>query len=128
MWPVVYYRDQVGREPVSQEIDGLVPRDQAIVNNHIERVAVFGPTLPFPWSSQVDGSLRELRADAGPMHYRILYRRSGNLFVLLHFVYKRTARLERADIDIANDRWIDFETRMSAQPRRPPRAVGHDAS
>jgi phage-related protein len=104
VWPVVYYRDQTGHQPVSDAIDSLVPRDQAIVDNHVERLAMFGPALPYPWSSQVDGSMRELRADAGPVHYRILYRRSANLFVLLHFVHKRAARLDRADIEIANER------------------------
>ena len=127
MWPVVYYRDQRSREPVNDEIDRLAERDKVIVDNHIGRLKLFGPDLPYPWSSQVEGELRELRADSGPTHYRILYRRSANLFVLLYFLDKRTGTIPKADIEIANKRWDDFQTRMNAKPRRPPRAAGHDA-
>lgn len=42
------------------------------------------PPLPFPWSSQLEGELRELRCHYGPELYRVIYRRSRNLFVLLH--------------------------------------------
>jgi hypothetical protein len=33
--------------------------------------------LPFPWSSQLEGELRELRCHYGSEHDRVLYRRSG---------------------------------------------------
>jgi phage-related protein len=56
-----------------------------------------------------------------------LYRRSRNLFVLLHAIEKRTATIATADIDIANARWADFEARMNVPPRRRPRPAGRDA-
>ena len=80
-----------------------------------------------PYSSQVAGELRELRSDAGRSHYRILYRRSHNIFVILHFLEKRVDRLSQADIEVADSRWADFQARMNAPIRRPPRAAGHDA-
>lgn len=46
------------------------------------------PHLPFPHSSQVDGELRELRCHFGSDHYRVLYRRSERLIVLLHVFAK----------------------------------------
>jgi len=127
VWPVVYYRNISGREPVHEAILRLSPHDQVAVDNHIFRLVEFGPTLPYPWSSQVAGELRELRADAGRSHYRILYRRSHNIFVLLHFLEKRVDRLSQADIEVADSRWADFQARMNAPIRRPPRAAGHDA-
>jgi phage-related protein len=127
VWPIVYYRDGSGREPVNEAILRLSPRDQLAVDNDIERLAEFGPRLPYPWSSQVNGELRELRADAGPSHYRIFYRRSHNIFVLLHFIEKRVDRLPRPDIQLAEQRWADYQTRMNVPVRRPPRAAGHDA-
>jgi phage-related protein len=75
----------------------------------------------------VRGSLRELRAHFGPEHYRVLYRRSGNLLVLLHIFRKRTAAIPEAEIGIAEQRWENFKRRMDEEPRRPPRAAGHDA-
>lgn len=65
------------------------------------RTAGNDPPLPFPHSSQVDGQLRELRCHYGRDLYRILYQRSGNLFVLLHALEKRTGTLPQTDIDIA---------------------------
>jgi hypothetical protein len=61
-WPVVYYRTAEGTEPVDAFIDALQPKVQVVLDNQIERLAIFGPHLPFPHSSQVAGELRELRA------------------------------------------------------------------
>lgn len=126
----VYYRDKNGREPVNDFIDGLAPERQEEIDFKIgllNRVANNDPPLPFPHSSQVDGQLRELRCHFGRDLYRVLYQRSGNLFVLLHAMEKRTGALPQADIDIARKRFEDFRARMDQQPRRPPRAAGHDA-
>lgn len=126
----VYYRDEDGREPVNDFIDNLAPSEQEEIDHTISllnRLSPNDPPLPFPYSSQVEGQLRELRCHYGRELYRILYRRSGNLFVLLHALAKRTGALPQADIDLAKRRWDDFRERMDHQPRRPPRAAGHDA-
>jgi phage-related protein len=126
-WPVVYYRASDGTEPVNDFIDALEPRVQVVLDNQMERIAHFGPQLPFPHSSQVEGELRELRCHYGNTLYRILYRRSDNLFVLLHIFEKRSGAIPEANKRIARDRWADFKRRMDETPRRPPRAAGHDA-
>ena len=126
----VYYRDGDGVEPVNDFIDGQAPERQEEIDYKIgllNRMGSNGPPLPFPHSSQVDGQLRELRCHYGRDLYRILYQRSGNLFVLLHAIEKRTGQLPQADIDIAKARFEDFRQRMNRRPRRPPRAAGHDA-
>lgn len=126
----VYYRGKDGNEPVNDFIDGLAPERQEELDYKISllnRMASNDPPLPFPHSSQVDGQLRELRCHYGRDLYRILYQRSGNLFVLLHALEKRTGALPQADIDVAKKRFEDFKQRMDQRPRRPPRAAGHDA-
>jgi phage-related protein len=85
------------------------------------------PPPPFPHSSQIEGELRELRCHCGRDLYRILYRRSDNLFILLHISHKTTAATPEADKQIARQRWDDFKARMDAPRRQPPRAAGHDA-
>ena len=60
-------------------------------------------------SSQIEGELRELRCHYGRELYRILYRRSENLFVLLHIIHKRTATIPDADKQIARQRWENFK-------------------
>jgi phage-related protein len=84
------------------------------------------PHLPFPYSSQVEGELRELRCHYGRELYRILYR-SANLVILLHMFRKDTGRLPPREIEVAKRRWADFKARMDAERRVPPRAAGHDA-
>ena len=126
----VYYRDSHGVEPVNDFIDGLAPERQEEIDYKIgllNRMGSNDPPLTFPHSSQVDGQLRELRCHYGRDLYRILYQRSGNLFVLLHAIKKRTGQLPQADIDIAKARFEDFRQRMNRRPRPPPRAAGHDA-
>lgn len=126
----VYYRARDGREPVRELIESLDKRRRVSLRNQIARLNLLSdeiPHLPFPHSSQVDGELRELRCHFGAEHYRVLYRRSASLIILLHAFRKRTKKLPATEVDIARMRWQDFETRMNPRPSRPPRAAGHDA-
>jgi phage-related protein len=126
----VYYGAADRREPVRDFIADLDDEAQAALERQVERLNLLSeamPHLPFPHSSQVDGELRELRCHYGRQHYRILYRRSGQLLILLHAFGKRSARISDQDIAIAQERWQDFRARMDAPRRVPPRAAGHDA-
>jgi phage-related protein len=127
----VYYRAPDGSEPVDEFIESLADaRKQAALDNQIERLNMLRPNdppLPFPWSSQLEGEFRELRLHYGPELYRVIYRRSRNLFVLLHMFRKDTGRVPESELRIARERWADFKARMNAERRRPPRAAGHDA-
>lgn len=126
----VYYRAPDGSQPVNDFIDRLDVRRQVALDNQIERLNMLtpdAPHLPYPHSSQVEGELRELRCHFGRELYRVLYRRSRNLIVILHIFRKDTGKIPEGDILIAEARWRDFKRRMDAEQRRPPRAAGHDA-
>lgn len=126
----IFYRAPDGSEPVDEFIETLDSNRQAAIDFQIDRLNLLttaNPHLPFPHSSQVEGELRELRCHYGRELYRILYRRSRNLIVLLHMFRKDTATLPQREIQIATQRWEDFKERMDAQQRIPPRAAGHDA-
>jgi phage-related protein len=126
----VYYREASGSEPVREFLDELDDEIHAILAQQVDRLNLLSddlPHLPFPHSSQVDGELRELRCHYGRQLYRVLYRRSDRLIVLLHIFAKRTAKIPASEIDLAKERWEDFKTRMDAKRRTPPRAAGHDA-
>jgi phage-related protein len=126
-WPVRYYRAADGRQPADEFIDAQPAQAQAMIDNYLGRLALFGPSLPFPTSSQVEGELRELRPDMGRTHYRLLYRRSDDMFIILHAFIKRGGSIDQVEITIANGRWEDFKVRMGADPRRPPSAIGRTA-
>jgi phage-related protein len=127
----VYYRARDGSQPVRAFVRSLQPlAARVVVENQIDRLNLCsedGRLLPFPHTSQVEGELRELRCHYGSRHYRVLYRRSRNLFVLLQAFPKTTATIPQREIEIAKERWNDFVARMGARPRIPPRAAGYDA-
>lgn len=126
----VYYRDPEGREPVDEFIDRLSPAAQVAVDHKcdlLNGLAPDAPPLAFPHSSQIEGELRELRCHYGRHLYRIVYRRSRNLFILLHAIEKRSGRVPAGDIAIAKRRFENFRARMDAVRRTPPRAIGREA-
>jgi phage-related protein len=143
----IYYRAGDGTEPVAEFLEDEFPlepgkanptdaeifaaaKKRATIDLQIDRLNGLPndyPPLTFPHSSQVEGPLRELRCHYGNSLYRILYRRSDNLFVLLHALRKNSKKLPQADIEIAKKRWLDFRDRMDAEKRVRPRAAGDDA-
>jgi phage-related protein len=126
----VYYRAEDGSEPVLGFLADLDGKSRAALLRQIDRLNDLSdavPHLPFPHSSQVEGELRELRCHMGAQHYRVLYRRSKRLIVLLHVFPKKTGKLPKAEVEIAKKRWDDFKARMEARPRKPPLAAGRDA-
>ncbi|MBI2704026.1 MAG: type II toxin-antitoxin system RelE/ParE family toxin [Actinobacteria bacterium] len=127
----VFYRDVNGGEPVDEFIDALPAKRAAKIDEYIEQhLNARPPNEPppeYPVSSQIDGELRELRVRFANTRYRILYQRSDNLIVLLHAIEKDTGAVATSDIQLAKRRMADFQDRMGASRRRPPRAAGHDA-
>ena len=127
----VFYRDTDGSVPVEDFISVLKPsRKRAVLRNQIGLLNKLNnamPHLAFPHSSQIEGEFRELRCHYGRDLYRIIYRRSEQLIVLLHVIEKRTRQIPTQDKQLARKRWADFKRRMDEHPRRPPRAAGPDA-
>ena len=127
----VFYRDEKGREPVWEFLRSRLPaKAWHHVKDQIEEMNGLrdnDPPLPFPMTSQIAGGLRELRCHSGSLLYRILYRRSGNLFILLHVIHKGSRLVPRRDVELAQKRWRDFKRRMDAPDRRGPRPIGRDA-
>lgn len=122
-----FYRDPNGRQPVDDFIIGLPYAHQFAVYRTIERIDSLDERhsdLAYPYSSQIEGELRELRCHYGNAQYRILYRRSEQFVVLLHAFRKTTATVPERDKEIARRRWTDFKLRMNDIRRSIPSAVG----
>jgi phage-related protein len=122
-----YYRAPDGTVPVRAFIDALPGAVQTKIEGHIKRLRLLGEGLDFPYTSQVEGELRELRAWFGNRHFRIYYRRSGRFAVLLHAIEKRGCRLPPTETAIAHARYRDFKERMDTPHRTRPRPLGPDA-
>jgi hypothetical protein len=102
-WTVDFYVDADGDAPVEVFLNRLPKKHRAKLLGLIAKLKEHGPTLPFPYSSQVDGRVRELRTRFGKTRLRILYFGDANQeFILLHGVVKDTDKLEKSDIEAAN--------------------------
>ncbi|MGH7486733.1 MAG: type II toxin-antitoxin system RelE/ParE family toxin [bacterium] len=64
-WQVEFYERVDGGCPVEDFLNGLDRPARAKVLGLIQFLADQGPTLPFPYSSQVRGKIRELRTHTG---------------------------------------------------------------
>lgn len=103
-WAVEFYEEADGC-PVREFLDSLDLPRRAKVVAIIALLEEHGPTLPFPYSSQIEGKLRELRTHYGNEHYRVLYYGAPDrTFVLLHAFRKRTDTTPRRDLELASDR------------------------
>ena len=130
----VFYRDAKGAEPVDAFLEELMATQplaaakiDVAIEEHLNGRRADAPPPEFPISSQIESELRELRVRFGRTRYRLLYQRSDNLIVLLHLFEKNTGAVPARDVGKAKKRMADFQTRMNANRRRPPRAVGRDA-
>src|SRR6266849_5061366 len=111
-WRVDFVLDERGRAPVEEYLTGLPVEHRAKLVALIKMLEQEGPNLQFPYSSQVRGKLRELRTQQGKDKLRILYFGDARrVFVLLHGMVKRSAKLPEEDIRIA-------EARMELHGRR----------
>src|SRR6266446_1343949 len=111
-WQVDFFVDEHGHAPVEDYLTSLPVQHRAKLLALIKLLEQEGANLPFPYSSQVRGKLRELRTQQGKDKLRILYFGDARrVFVLLHGIVKRSAKLPEEDIRIA-------EARMKLHGRR----------
>jgi len=88
-WVVDFYEEPDGSAPVEEFLDGLPAKHRGKLLALIANLGRHGTTFPFPYSSQVDGRLRELKTQFGKTNLRILYYCDAQrCFQLLHGVKK----------------------------------------
>lgn len=101
-WKVDFYQEEDETCPVEEFLDSLPDRHVGKVLQVIQLLEEWGPNLPFPYSSQVEGGLRELRAHYGKNHYRILYYGdTDRTFILLHAFLKHTEQIPEREKRVA---------------------------
>jgi phage-related protein len=99
-------------------LDGLREKQRAKLIALITELKKHGPTLPFPYSSQVEGKVRELRTQLGKTRLRILYFADANqVFILLHGIVKDTQKLEASDITTGRSNMTNHENRLKAKEK-----------
>src|SRR5712692_7317779 len=115
-WRVDFFVDVHGQAPVEEFLGSLPVQHKAKALALIKMLEQEGPNLPFPYSSQVQGKLRELRTQQGKDKLRILYFGDARrVFVLLHGIVKRSAQLPEEDIRMAESRMEQHARRLEGR-------------
>ena len=79
----------------------------------VQMLREHGPSLDFPYSSQIEGKLRELRLRLGKTRYRVLcFFDERRTCVLLHGFTKNTEAVPPAEIRVALQRMGVHESRL----------------
>lgn len=92
-WEVTYYETPDGSSPLVGFLLGLPPKHRAKVRQAIERLAIFGPRLGFPDTSDVRGTpFRELRTRFAGQQYRVLYVQDAESFIVFVGFHKTSDR------------------------------------
>jgi hypothetical protein len=112
-WRVDLYEEEGGSAPVEDFLENLPKKQRAKALAVIRKLEEEGPALPFPFSSQVKGQLRELRTRFGRTRLRILYFADARrTFVLRHGLVKTTEKLEESDLSVAEQRMSEHAERL----------------
>jgi phage-related protein len=112
-WQIEFYEREGESCPVRDFLNALDKSPRAKVLALIRLLAEQGPALPFPYSSQVRGKIRELRTQHGRENLRVLYfGSSAREWVLLHGFIKRTSQTSVRDVRIAEARMTEYIERQ----------------
>jgi hypothetical protein len=106
LWKIDFYAEEDGAFPVRVWLDSVPEEVRGKVLARINLLKTGGPTLDYPYTSQIEGKLREARLRVGKTRYRILYFfDESRTAVLLHGFTKATAAVEEADKKIGVPGW-----------------------
>jgi len=104
-WPIDFFEERKGSRPVQVWLDSLPEEVRGRVSARIDLLAQHGPTLDHPYTSQIEGKLREVRLRFGKTRYRVLYFfDEARVCVLLHGFSKDTEAVEEKDKKIGRSR------------------------
>jgi hypothetical protein len=123
-WKIDFFAHTVGAVqvwPVRVWLDGLPEAVRGKVLARIELLKEHGPTLDYPYTSQIEGKLREARLRIGKTRYRVLYFFDDDrTAVLLHGFTKDTAMVEEADKQTGRTRMTrHIEAKKLAKGKKP---------
>jgi phage-related protein len=111
-WAIEFYEDETGKRPVEEFLERLPEEHLGKILQVLQMLEEWGPHLPFPYSSQLVGRLRELRVHYGRTLYRVLY--YGDVqrtFVLLHAFEKRSQAVPEAELRVGMRRMVKDQDR-----------------
>ncbi len=115
-WRIDFYTSKDGNQPVKDFILGESKKAIAEIIHVFKLLRLNNITLGMPYVRKIDKSgLRELRIRHGSDLYRILFfAYTGRMFILLHAIKKKRAKIPESDKKIAIQRMNDYISRYIA--------------
>jgi len=111
---VIFYKDGEGKEPVKDFILSQSYSARAEILQVFDLLYKFDLSLGKPYVEKVTGKIWSLRIKHSSDYYRILYFAfSGEKFLLLHAVKKKSDKLLKRDIELAIERMNEHESDKS---------------
>jgi phage-related protein len=112
-WSVDFFKENDETLPVREWMLDLPKEARAKLLARVQMLREHGPSLDFPYTSQIEGRLRELRLRLGKTRYRVLYFFDElRTCVLLHGFTKNTEAVPPIEIRIALQRMGAHESRL----------------
>jgi phage-related protein len=107
-WHIIYYEDDA-RRPIREYLDGLQPKIKAKILRNMQLMSDFGLDLGFPFISNIERNLWELRTVAFGSTYRMLFSLlTGRTILILHGFQKKTDKLPDSERDMALRRLANY--------------------
>lgn len=108
MYGVEFYKDEKGKCPTAEFLNGLPTKIRAKVAKWIDLLKKEGPNLPRPYADLVRGKIRELRVSFGSNAYRFLYFFFGKRIIITQGFLKKTDAIPEEEIEKAERHMKDF--------------------
>ncbi len=106
---IEFYETEKGVKPALEFLNSLSPKLRTKMMRTVDLLEIFGPTLRFPESKELDNGIMELRTSVGTDAVRILYFFFiGNKAILTNGFVKKTQKTPRNELDLAKKYRMDY--------------------
>jgi phage-related protein len=104
---VVFYKTEVGNEPLRQWLKILKREDRKSIGEDI-KTAQFGWPVGMPFIRKLEPELWEVRSRTSQGIARVMFTVEGNTMVLLHAFIKKTQKTPIGELRTARQRLADL--------------------
>ena len=104
---VAFYKKQSGKEPVKDELLNLPADERASAFERLSGVQQYGFDYARVTFKPIKGKLWEIKYKYKNQHRFLYCMRNADIMVLLHYVKKKTQKLEKQDKELAEKRMME---------------------
>lgn len=121
-WEVWFYQSTRGESPIDAFLEDLPARAKAKCLAYLEQLEEHGFDLPRSFIAKIRGNIWELRPEWAGTEYRFFYvAMVGRRFVVLHAIKKKSQKVKKRDITLAETRYAEVVERWQHEETPPIR-------